>query len=657
MIELGGGKSWFTAAEIADLSLPGLPKTKRKVNERADIENWGLSVDENGAPRARPRKGRGGGLEYHLSLLPDAAKADLVKRGIAWAPANDEDAVSIARQAHGWAWYEMQSDKVKAEAQRRAAVIDMVDCFEAAGMNRTAAINAVQASKKISPQTIWNWLKLVNGVPRQDRLPALAPRRKGGGKEAEVDAGAWEQLKSDYLRPERPTFSSCYWRTVHLYAAPRGIVLPSEKTMLRKLEREVDPRLVIAMRKGVEQLRAMVPAQQRTVAHLHAMEMVNIDGHKFDVFVNFGTDLRGEPIIARPILVGIQDIFSRMMLAWRVGDTESALLTRLAFADLLKRHGIPNRCVMDNGRAFASKWISGGVKNRYRFKVREEEPLGLLPSLGIGISWTTPYSGQSKPIERAWRDVADMIAKDPRCAGAWSGNHVDNKPENYREKAVPLAHFLEIVEQGMRIHNERTGRRTETARGRSFAETFAESYAASPIGKATEEHLRLALLTGEQLRPDRKSGAVTIADNRYWSPELSRYAGQLLTVRFDPDDLSLPVHVYDQGGQFLCTAERWDASRFDDMGAAKRTAKLRGDLRKTVRKARDIEQLLSAEQLADRMRMEVAATPMPEPAVLRPTRFRGNAALKAVSEASPRASQDSFIEQFSSAVSGLRLVE
>ncbi|MAN10834.1 MAG: transposase [Sphingobium sp.] len=647
-----GGKNWFTAAELADMALPGLPGTKRKVNERADRENWALSVDDNGTPRARPRKGRGGGLEYHLSLLPDAAKADLVRRGIAWVPANDEYAVAVTRQAHGWAWYELQSDKVKAEARRRAGVLDMVDAFEATGMGRTAAVNATAQAQKIGAGTLFNWLRLVNGVAREDRLPALAPRRKGGGREADVDAGAWEQLKSDYLRPEQPTFSSCYWRTVHGYAAPRGITLPSEKTLMRKLEREVDPRLVIAMRKGMDAIKAMVPAQQRTVAHLHAMEHVNIDGHKFDVFVRF-PDGR----IERPILVGIQDVYSRMMLAWRVGDTESALLTRLAFADLFKRWGVPKRVTMDNGRAFASKWISGGIENRYRFKIREEEPLGLLPSLGIGISWTLPYSGQSKPIERAWRDCADMIAKDPRCAGAWSGNHVDNKPENYRERAVPLADFLEIVEQGMHIHNERTGRQTETTRGGSFADTFMKSFAVSPVGKATEEHMRLALLTGEQLRADRKSGFVTIAENRYWSPQLSKHASQLLTVRFDPDDLSQPIHVYDNGGQFLCTAERWAASRFDDMGQAKRTAKLRGDIRKSVRRQREIEQLLSAEEVAANMRMRQRTEDKPEAAVIRPARFRGNTALKPISEGSQETSHDQVMGQLSSVIGRMRLVE
>jgi hypothetical protein len=28
---------------------------------------------------------------------------------------------------------------------------------------------------------------------------------------------------------------------------------------------------------------------------------------------------------------------------------------------------------LDNGRAFASKWITGGANTRFRFKVREED--------------------------------------------------------------------------------------------------------------------------------------------------------------------------------------------------------------------------------------------------------------------------------------------
>lgn len=661
MIEIGGGKTWFTALELETLALPGLPRTKRKINERAAEERWALKVDDHGQPLSRPRKGRGGGLEYHLSLLPDAARAELVRRGVSWLPANDEDAVAIARQAHGWAWYEMQSEAVKAEAMRRAAILDMFDGFIAAGMNRTSAAQATHQAVKDSIGTIYNYLKLVKGVRRADYLPALAPRRKGGGRECEVDDGAWQYLKSEYLRPEAPTFSSCYYATLKYYAAPRGIELPSEKTLLRKLQREVDPRLVIALRTGMDAVRNMVPPQQRSKAHMFAMDMVNIDGHKFDVFVNFGKDAQGKDIIARPMMVAIQDVYSSMMLAWRIGDTESALLTRLAFADLFRNYGIPNRCLMDNGRAFASKWVTGGVRTRFRFTIREDDPLGLLPALGIGVQFAQPYSGQSKPIERSFRTLADYVAKDIRCAGAYTGNNPLNKPENYGSRAVPLAIFVQVVADGIAAYNEREGRRTETTNGSSYQATFRASYETAVITKAidqaSEEHLRLALLTGEKIKADRKDGSVRIVGNRYWSRELSRHAGQLLTIRFDPDDLTLPIHVYTMAGDYICTADRIGAARFDSVEEAQRQKKTVGDMRKTVRRLRDQEGLLNAQELEAQRRYSEPAEPDMVANVIRPARFRGNAALKAASRAAPAPVHNPQVDQFISAVAMLRPVE
>lgn len=657
MIELGGQRQFFTSLELEALGLPGLPKTKREINKRASLERWALQVDDNGQPRARKASGRGGGLEYHVSLLPDAAKAELVRRGLAWMPANDEDAVAIARQAHGWAWYERQSGAVKAEAEKRAAILDLFDGLVAAGMGRTAAATATHQATKVSVTTVYNYLELVKGVRRADYLPALAPRRKGGGKEAEVDDGAWHYLKSEYLRPERPTFSSCYYQTVKYYAAPRGIALPNEKTLLRKLQREVDPRVIVAMREGMDAVRNMVPPQQRSVAHMYAMDMVNIDGHKFDVFVNFGKDAQGKDIIARPMMVAIQDIYSRMMLAWRIGDTESAMLTRLAFADLFKNYGIPNRCLMDNGRAFASKWVTGGVRNRYRFTIREDDPMGLLPSLGIGVQFAQPYSGQSKPIERSFRDLADFIAKDIRCSGAYTGNHIDNKPENYGTRAVPLDLFVQVVADGIAAYNEREDRRTETARGGSFQATFQASYAVSPIGRASPEHLRLALLTGEKIKAHKKDGSVRIVGNRYWSRELSRHANQLLTIRFDPDDLSLPIHVYTMAGDYICSADRVGASLFDRVEDAQRQKKTLGDMRKTVRRLRDQEGLLNAQQIEAQRRYADRPEPDMVPNVIRPTRFRGNAAVKAASNALPAPVHNERVDQFVAAVGMLRPVE
>ena len=36
------GQSWFTAAELAELALPGLARDKRSLNRRAREESWML---------------------------------------------------------------------------------------------------------------------------------------------------------------------------------------------------------------------------------------------------------------------------------------------------------------------------------------------------------------------------------------------------------------------------------------------------------------------------------------------------------------------------------------------------------------------------------------------------------------------------------------
>lgn len=73
-------KGWFTHAELAGLCLPGLPATKRGVALLCEREAWASRQSSRGEPLARQRSGKGGGLEYHLSLLPPEARAALSAR-------------------------------------------------------------------------------------------------------------------------------------------------------------------------------------------------------------------------------------------------------------------------------------------------------------------------------------------------------------------------------------------------------------------------------------------------------------------------------------------------------------------------------------------------------------------------------------------------
>ncbi len=625
----GISKTWWTAQELADAALPGLPKAKRKINELAQRKGWAFEVDAAGMPLARPRTGRGGGLEYHRNLLPPAASAELVKRSLGQLGAPTPAAERTRDQL--WTWFERQTAKVQDEARARLAALTAIDDLVASGHTVTSASTIVSAERRVSVATLYEWRKLVKGVTPAERLPRLAPQRQGCTTEAEIHPEAWTLFKTDYLRPEGPpTLASCWRRLNDNWATPRGVTLPHVKTFQRRVERDINPLVIARMRGGPETLRQLVPPLQRSVLDLHALEAVNIDGHEWDVRVDFGVNPDGSRDIARPMMVMIQDVYSRKVLAYRIGRSESAALVQLTFADLFRNWGIPGHCVFDNGRAFASKWITGGAEYRFRGKDLGGDPLGLMASLGIQVHFTMPYRGQSKPIERAFGDLERNIGTHPAFAGAYTGRSTQHKPENYGSRAVPLADFMAVLDQGIAEHNRRDDRRTEAAAGRSFDIAFEESYAASVITKASPTHLQMALLAADKVRACKVRGSVTLFGNTYWSLHMVNHMGKALTARFDPENLHQDLHLYERGSNvYLGTAELQEAAGFFDVASSKRVARLNAEARKAARDAIDKQHLADAATVASAYSTIPDVPSAPAPAAVRPARRqRGAAALQ-----------------------------
>lgn len=578
---------WFTIAELTAARIPSL--SARQLKRLAP--QWRASQPD----KVRKRAGRGGGFEFHISLLPAAAQARMSRRpdpADATAPArksaNDDRSRAL------WARYESLSKKQKDECARRLKALKRVEALSQAGLTDSAAVAVAAGEEKIAAGTVWRWLAMVKSERRGDWLAALAPAYRATKTFSPCDERAWNALLTDYLRSEKPGFSACYRRMKKAAAKEGWSPIPSERALRRRLDAEAPRAARVVAREGRDAAKALYPAQRRSRAGLHAMSAVNFDGHKFDVFVRF-EDGR----IGRPFLIAIQDVYSGKILSWRYAESENRIAVRLAIGDMVERFGIPDAAYLDNGRAFASKWITGGAANRFRFKIRDEDPNGLLVSLGVDIHWTTPYAGQSKPIERAFRDLCEDVAKHPFCAGAYTGNRPDAKPENYGDRAIPFEEFKAFANEQIADHNAREGRRTETAAGRSFDHAFAKSMESAIVRWASPAQRRLWLLAAERVTARKPSGEIHLFNNRYWSPALNEWTGKKVTVRFDPDNLAAPALVYGPDDALIAEAQCIDDAGFASAEDAKSHAKARSDYLKSVKRTDALRDRMRVDDLAD----------------------------------------------------------
>tara|TARA_B100000700_G_scaffold270027_1_gene311871 strand:+ start:11931 stop:13913 length:1983 start_codon:yes stop_codon:yes gene_type:complete len=591
-------QQWLTAKELA--GQPGMPSSHSAVVRRAKRDDW----------ESRPRTGKGGGREYAFGSLPVETQAALLKEHTSSEPGK-----AVRRQAPAgpvdreslWEAFERKPSTIKDEASRRLQALQGVERLVAGGAKKTDAI--VQTAKVYgeSRATIYRWFGLVKNADRSDWLALLAPGYTGRTATADCTDEAWEYFKAQYLRPEAPAIATCYEFTRQA-ARQHGWTLPSLRTINRWVQ-EIPTTTRVLRREGEEAMMRLYPSQRRTVRDLHALYWLNGDGYMHNVFVKFP-----DGTVTRPKTWFWQDIYSRRVVGFRTDRTEHTDMIRLSLGDVLERFGIPEHVTIDNTRAAANKWMTGGVKNRYRFKVKDDDPMGLLPQLGIQVHWTTVFNGkghgQAKPVERAFGvgGLGEYVDKRYEFRGAYTGPNVTAKPENYGETAIDFDEFCQVLNDAIRQWNEKSGRNTEICAGQaSFTEAFDISYqrSADKIRRPTQAQRRMWLLTAEAVTVH-KDGAIALGvgkgasgKNRYSCDALIDYIGRKVVVRFDPDRLHETVHAYQIDGRYIGEAECIHAVGFGDSGAAREWARNRAQRSKAAKAQAEAEQRMTDLQVAD----------------------------------------------------------
>lgn len=533
---------------------------------------------------------------------------------------NNKPLTQEEREARHAAFSRLKTPK-QLEAKRRLESVHLFRSFDGSDVSILERYAAAARKADASVSTVRNWVGKCKNLDRGDWLIALAPEHKGWVLDTEISAAAYDWIKTEYFKLSQPALLPICRRAASL-ASEQSWVLPSYHTVKRLIERE--PLWFHAMmREGKEALERLYPTQRRDYRSLRLHQVWVCDGRKADVFCRWE-----DGTIGRPIVIVWQEVRSRTILAFRIARTESADSIRLAFKAAAERcHVIPESVLLDNSRAFASKLLTGGAPNRFRFKIKEEDVPGILTLLGIEVIWALPYSGRSKPIESFFRQFAEA---EKRFDGAYCGNTPDARPEDCdSSKAVPIEQYRKLLDGTLAEYDARP-HRGDSMDSRSPREVYALLLPQCAQRQPTREQLRLCLLAAERVKLDRDTGAVRLMDNRYWSEPLAELPRDRdYIARFNPEDATDPVAVYD-GERFICEAPIRERRGFRNQEAAGADAlgrrqflKARREQAAALQKRSKARAWIASPEVPDTLQADVARAVLPPPnvvALLRPER-------------------------------------
>lgn len=397
-------KDWLTAQELAGEALPQLPSTKRGINDLADREAW------NDHPAfARKRSGRGGGIEYHVRILPTLAQIEYTRRhlkvGLATLPAAANDEPTVDRRPSG---------RASLERDARLAILGHFDRLRSGlSLNLEGSLQIFVDRYNARSLTIEDWvLARVKRVSKGSMKRWLAARskgqsigvdrslaRKGTGVLDAANDGAVRRtilaLLADNLHFTaehiRDVVESEYGKTLKVRSkgVEKTVPLPPIRAFQRVLKELRSSQAVTLMRvQNPDRFRStMAPRGLGTLAYVkEPNQLWQIDASPVDALCTDG----------RHAIYVCLDIATRRMVLF-VSRTPRASAVALLIRKAILSWGVADKIKTDNGSDFTAR-----------------DTQRLFAHLGIEIELSDAYAPTQKAhVERAigdfQKDFATML--------------------------------------------------------------------------------------------------------------------------------------------------------------------------------------------------------------------------------------------------------
>jgi transposase InsO family protein len=361
----------------------------------------------------------------------------------------------------------------------------------------------------------------------------------GGGIYSSVSDEVYEAWKKLYLVQQRPGAQVCRDLLEAEYSE-----IPSADALLRRLRKEMSPGDICFHRFGPKihnrKFASFIDRDKKTVK---PCQLWNLDHAQIDVAVRL-PDGR----LVFPWLTDCQDVASGKVLAYTLGGQPNAETIRLTFCRAVLRFGLPLEILIDNGKDFKAKTLTGGRK-RFRLEMDIEQTKSLMFQIGVIVHFTDFYAAQSKPVERWHRTAKDRFSRSFR---AFRGGNVQERPEELRAivksgSVLSLDEFEKRFAGWVEADYNNRGSRGKEMNGRTPNEVFAEDNVARPVD---ENSLSLLLLKSSRPVKVGRNG-VTHLDRVYFAEPLLRIKGEEVYLRYDPGEMGR-LWVYNMADQFVC---------------------------------------------------------------------------------------------------------
>ncbi len=433
------------------------------------------------------------------------------------------------------------------EIQRRREMLydweTMRRGFRAAGRTMAEADKIfLETHPEVSLGTLYAWkAKRDSGDPRE-LLDKRSMIHRAGVQEPGVEA--WKRFKQLWLTRQCRTVSLCF--SIVANEAKRRAEDPAwtwltYRRICEKVIKDLPPIVADYWRLGErEWARKWGKKNRRDYCEYRAGETWISDFHDCDTFCRRSDT---DPRIVRPKICTFSDLRTRMIMGWRVVPSENQDAVLLTFRDGVLEFGPPEEAIIDNGKPYRARGVSGGRPGR---RIEDEKYVrSVFGALEVRVHFSLPYNPDSKPLERWHLTYETQFGATfaSYCGG-------DNKSPVWRaaaelarrhpEQCPTVAEYASAGRQYINAFNERPHRGV-AMRGLSPAQAFAKF---DPIPKAVAPEGTVDLLLKRLTKPVTVSRfGVRYLNVEYGqnNQQLFMMQGQEVLLRVDPQDASYVI--------------------------------------------------------------------------------------------------------------------